>query len=91
MHETALRNGVLIYLSTDDHKFAIIGDKGINDVVTDNFWQSTKQIMLAQFKEGQIAQGLIDGIQQAGQQLKKHFPYQKEDVNELSDEISYGS
>ena len=33
MHETELRNGVLFYLAVEDRKFAIIGDKGINDAV----------------------------------------------------------
>jgi uncharacterized membrane protein len=37
-----------------------------------------------------MAEGLIAGILMAGEQLKSHFPYQKDDVNELSDEISFG-
>ena len=37
MEQTDLRNGVLIYLSVDDRKFAIIGDKGIHEKVTDDF------------------------------------------------------
>jgi uncharacterized membrane protein len=27
----------------------------------------------------------------AGEQLKDHFPYQSDDINELSDEISFGN
>ena len=42
MHETAQRNGVLIYLSTSDRKFAIIGDAGINAVVPAGFWDDVK-------------------------------------------------
>ena len=38
MDKTAQRNGVLIYLASEDHKFAIIGDKGINNVVPEDFW-----------------------------------------------------
>jgi uncharacterized membrane protein len=90
MHKTAQRNGVLIYLSTDDRKFAIIGDAGINAVVPHGFWDSVKTIMVNHFSASEYAEGLIAGIVMAGEKLKEFFPYQKDDQNELSDEISYG-
>lgn len=89
MHETDQRNGVLFYLAVDDHKFAIIGDAGINKVVPANFWDEIKQTMLALFKEGRFTEGLSMGIRMAGEQLKANFPYQHDDINELSDEISF--
>jgi uncharacterized membrane protein len=91
MHKTKLRNGVLFYLAIEDHRFAILGDAGINQKVPDDFWEKIKEEMAAQFKEGHIAQGLTGGIIQAGEKLKQYFPWQKDDVNELSDEISFGS
>jgi len=90
MHETAARNGVLFYLAVNDRKFAILGDAGINAKVPEDFWESTKVHMLSRFREGRFADGLSEGIIQAGEQLKKHFPYQDDDVNELPDEISFG-
>jgi uncharacterized membrane protein len=91
MHKTQQRNGVLIYLSIENRTFAVIGDAGINAVVPDNFWESTKQLMINHFREGRFTEGLIEGIAQAGLQLKKHFPYQTSDVNELPDELSFGN
>ena len=91
MHETKDRNGVLIYLSINDRKFAIIGDAGINKVVPEEFWNENKEMMISHFKKGEFAIGLINGIEKAGEQLKQYFPYQDNDVNELSDEISYGA
>lgn len=90
MQKTELRNGVLFYLAVKDHKYAIMGDAGINAVTSDNFWDSIKEKMAAHFLEGEFAAGLREGILMAGQSLKEHFPYQDEDVNELSDEISFG-
>lgn len=90
MHETKDRNGVLIYLSINDRKFAIIGDTGINKVVPEGFWNDVKEMMIGHFKNGEFAIGLINGIGKTGEQLKQYFPYQDIDVNELSDEISYG-
>lgn len=89
MDKTALRNGVLIYIATEDHKFAIIGDAGINQVVPDNFWDTTKDAMLNHFKTGNVVNGLITGIQMAGEKLQQFFPYTDGDKNELSDDISY--
>lgn len=90
MTETAERNGVLIYMAIADKTFAIIGDEGINEVVPENFWNETRDVMISHFKEGKFALGLVEGIKSAGEQLKAFFPYQKGDVNELSDDISYG-
>ncbi|WP_339918727.1 TPM domain-containing protein [uncultured Flavobacterium sp.] len=90
MDETELKNGVLIYLAVEDKTFVICGDQGINDVVTNDFWDTTKEAMVAHFKNGNYKQGLVDGILIAGEQLKKHFPWSEDDTNELSNEISKG-
>lgn len=90
MDKTELRNGVLFYLAVNNRKFAIIGDMGINKVVPKGFWDDIRDTMLDNFRENRFSEGLVDGIAMAGHQLKSHFPYQKDDVNELSDEISFG-
>lgn len=90
MHETQDRNGVLFYVGVGTKKFAIIGDKGINDVVASDFWDGTKDIVLTNFKAGNYKKGLVEGILRAGEQLKAYFPYQANDTNELSNEISKG-
>jgi uncharacterized membrane protein len=90
MHETELRNGVLFYLALDNQKFAILGDAGINEVTPDDFWDEIKDEMLTLFKESKFREGLVRGIGMAGDALKNYFPYQSDDVNELSDEISFG-
>ena len=90
MHETAQRNGVLIYLSTNDRKFAIIGDAGINAVVPAGFWDDVKDLMISNFSKGNLTEGFVLGIGKVGEKLKEFFPFQKDDVNELPDEISYG-
>lgn len=90
MDNTKHDNGVLIYVAVDDHNFVIYGDKGINDVVPSDFWESTKDAIVEKFKKGEFKQGLVNGILTAGQQLKKHFPYSDDTRNELSNEISKG-
>jgi uncharacterized membrane protein len=90
MYDTKDRNGVIIYVAVNSRKFAVFGDKGINEKVAADFWDCTKDIMLAHFKKGNNKQALVEGIHNAGEQLKKHFPYQEDDTNELTNEISKG-
>ncbi len=89
MDKTKAHNGVLFYVAIENRSFAIIGDAGINAVVPVDFWESTKKLMINDFREGRFTEGLVAGIEKAGEQLKKHFPYQKGDVNELNDDISF--
>jgi uncharacterized membrane protein len=90
MDATDLKNGVLIYLAVDDHAFVVCGDKGIDDVVGHDFWNTTKDIMASHFKNHEFKLGLIAGIKMAGEQLEKYFPCAHDDRNELDNEISNG-
>lgn len=90
MHKTKLRNGVLIYLAYEDRKFAILGDAGINSAVPENFWDEIKIKMQSRFRAGHFVEGLCEGVEMAGKQLKSNFPRQGDDVNELPDKISFG-
>ncbi len=90
MHKTKLRNGVLIYLAYEDRKFAILGDAGINSAVPENFWDEIKIKMQSRFRAGHFVEGLCEGVEMAGKQLKSNFPRHGDDVNELPDKISFG-
>ena len=89
MEQTESRNGVLIYLAVKNRKFAIIGDEGIHAVVTEIFWESIKNNMLNHFRENHFTEGLVEAITETGKKLKKYFPHQSDDVNELPDDISF--
>nr|WP_294791891.1 TPM domain-containing protein [uncultured Mucilaginibacter sp.] len=89
MDKTKLRNGVLIYLATVDRKFAIIGDAGINKMVPVDFWDTTKNEMLEQFKQGNLIDGIVIGITRAGEKLATFFPCATDDVNEVSDDVAF--
>ncbi|SMC82559.1 TLP18.3, Psb32 and MOLO-1 founding protein of phosphatase [Pedobacter nyackensis] len=89
MDKTTKHNGVLIYLAYADHKFAIIGDSGINKVVPSDFWETTKIAMKAHFMGGNIAQGIIAGITLAGEKLATFFPFEGDDINELPNHVIF--
>ena len=90
MHKTKDRNGVLFYLATGSRKFAILGDAGIHQKVSDAFWNDIRAVMEGHFRNGRFVEGLSTGIRMSGDALKQHFPYQSGDNNELSDDIVFG-
>ena len=90
MHKTKLRNGVLIYLAYESKVFAIIGDKGINDLVPEHFWEDVLSAMRIRFRKGEYTEGLAEAAMMTGEKLRDFFPYQEDDINEQPDEISFG-
>lgn len=90
MYETKDRNAVLFYLAVEDHRFAVVGDAGIHDRVGGSFWTTLCQSMETRFRNKEFLIGLTEGIQKVGEHLSQQFPYEREDVNELDDEVSTG-
>ncbi len=88
MEKTKLQNGVLFYLSTDDKQFAVLGDKGVHNLVGQSFWDEVRNNALRFFKVNKHKEGLEFAISQVLIQLKNHFPYQEGDINELTNEVS---
>jgi uncharacterized membrane protein len=90
MHETKDRNGVLIYIATRDRKLAIIGDQNINEKVSSDYWENTKNNLIAAFKKGEYVNGITDAVADVGEKLKAYFPYLSDDTNELANDLSIG-
>lgn len=90
MHETDLRNGVLIYLAVEDRKFCIIGDAGIHQIVGNNFWEEITGQMGVYFRENHFVDGIEYAVRKVGEQLSVHFPRNKNDINELPNDIVFG-
>jgi uncharacterized membrane protein len=90
MHKTQHHNGVLFYIALKSHKLAIIGDKAIHHHVKQSFWDEQSANMQALFAQNLYTEALVASILATGVKLKEHFPHEETDINELSDEISFG-
>lgn len=91
MDQTASRNGVLLYLAMEDHQLAVFGDEGIHQKVGHAFWLREVEMMLAEFREKHFIEGICHIIEDIGEALVSHFPYDgTTDKNELPDEIVFG-
>jgi uncharacterized membrane protein len=89
LHKTALRNAVIVYVAVEDRKAAIFGDEGIHTKVDADYWKTELDMMLAHFKKGEYAEGLIQVVTDIGEKLKAEFPYNAQtDSNEVSNDIS---
>lgn len=88
MNKTAERNGVLFYIAIKDKKFAVIGDKGIDEKVPAKFWDNVRDAVQEHFKNDDFVGGLALGVTMAGDELAKYFPHRDDDTNELEDHIS---
>ncbi len=90
MHRTMLRNGVLVYVSLQDRKTAIIGDVAINACVGERFWNVCYAALSDHFSKGEFTEGICRVIAMLQEELKPHFPYHEGGTNELPDDISFG-
>ena len=90
MFNTAERNAVLVYVAVRDHQFAVYGDEGINKKVGPNWWNQEAFKMIRDFTRERYAEAIANCVNDIGQALKQHFPYVKEDKNELPDDIEFG-
>jgi uncharacterized membrane protein len=89
MNKTELRNGVLLFIVPTKKQFAILGDSGINRLVPKDFWVDCKDIIHSHFSKGQYSEGICNTLTKIGEKLAHFFPVSKDDINELSDEITY--
>jgi putative membrane protein len=91
VHNTRERTGILLFISTLEHRAELIADCGINEKVDKEAWDEILRHMLLGLKEGNPGAAISKAVEECGALLEKHFPFtgdQKEkDVNELSDKV----
>lgn len=89
MDQTEARNGVILYIATKDRKIAIFGDEGISSQVDDDFWQDEIDTLIGEFKQQNFEQGIQSVVRDIGEKLKRFFPSDGTDPNELDNEITF--
>jgi uncharacterized membrane protein len=88
MTKTAQRNGVLLFIASEESQFVILGDSGIDAKVPAGFWDDVAAGLTSRFRAGEFSRGIVEAIDAAGQHLQQFFPRAADDVDELSNEIS---
>lgn len=89
MTKTELRNGVLLFILSRDQKFAILGDRGVDEKVGEGYWEGMAAELGNRFRAGEFTEGIVGAIERVGELLAEHFPFSpRSDVNELTNELS---
>lgn len=81
------RTGIMIYLSMQEHRAEIVADEPIAAKVDAEVWGDAMADMLAEIKQGKIAEGMAAGVRDVGEVLSQHFPRAEDDENELPDRL----
>lgn len=89
LYTTKRRNAVLIFIAYEDRKFAILGDTGINEVVPDGFWDGEVEELGRYLTAGRPVDGICAIIARMGERLSQYFPGERDDENELSNEVTF--
>ena len=89
LDQSVQRNCVLILLVTTNRQFLIYGDEGIHEKVGQDFWEEIEESITMKFKENKMGDGLSAGIHLIGTRLAHYFPFQFDDVNEISDDVVF--
>lgn len=87
MDQTQAHNGVLIYIALKQRHCAVVGDKGIDQVVSQNFWQQICDEISLSCAQQKYTQGIVTAVYQIGEKLAEHYPIQAGDINELPNEV----
>ncbi len=90
MHKTEERNAVIVYVALKHRQLAVFADAGIYEKTGANFWNDNVRLMLSHFNKEDYVDGIANVVKEIGEALQTHFPYQKNDINELPDDIVFG-
>jgi uncharacterized membrane protein len=90
MEQTKDRNAVLLYLALDDHQLALFADEGIYQKLGAEYWNKEVRKIITAFTKNDYTGGICIVVNDIGEALKYHFPYETTDKNELPDEIIFG-
>jgi putative membrane protein len=81
------RTGVLIYLSTGEHRAEIVADEAITKVTTPETWGEAMADLIVEVKAGRPGDGIVAAVGHVGKVLAEHFPRSAADTNEIPDKL----
>lgn len=74
LSNTPERNGVLFFIAPAKREFSVVGDVGIHEKVGQEFWDRVVRAMRSKIQNGNLTQGILHGVEEAGKELAQHFP-----------------
>lgn len=87
MNHTQRSTGVLILVSLMEHRAVVLADQGISSRLPSETWKEVCDLVIAGIKNKDLAQGLVEAVRLSGTHLKREFPAQAGDINELPNHL----
>lgn len=83
LYRTENDNGILLYISVLEKKVWVLADTNINAKIEQKEWDSVIDNLTSGIKAGKHCEAICEAVRHIGQVLQSHFPYLKEDKDEL--------
>lgn len=77
----------MFFVSIDERYVEIITDSAIKQKIDDSYWQNIVDEFIKDVKNQKLALGYLKAIKSCNDILIRNFPIQKDDKNELSNEV----
>lgn len=90
MTRTTHRNAVLLYVNLRKHKFAVVGDEGIHQVVGQEYWEKLARNLSANLRATHPENAIAETVREIGDVLHRYFPANPEESNpnQLPDDVT---
>ena len=65
---------MLFFVAPARREFTVLGDAAIHEKVGQEFWDRVVAAMRDKIRAGDLTDGIVHGIEEAGKELAQHFP-----------------
>jgi putative membrane protein len=87
LQTTKTKQAIMFFVSVNEKYVEIITDSVIKEKVDDNYWQTIVDEFIKDVKNKELSNGYLKAIKSCNRILIEKFPIQKDDENELSNEV----
>jgi putative membrane protein len=84
IHGTAQRSGVLVFVSTAEHRIQLLADQGALAALGQPLLDAQVQLLVDALRRGDAKAGVVKCVDALGAALAAHFPKTHADTNELA-------
>lgn len=85
--QTKGRTGVLIFAAAQEHLVEVVADEGVHTPLGHAAWKDICERVADQAKKGHLSEGLVAGVEKAGELLAGPFPPKPGEKNELDNHV----
>ena len=90
MDKTTGRNGILLFIMFEEHKFYVYADEGIHKRVNPQTWEDVAATLKEHFAHAHYEEGIRSALKKITAHVHTQFIRSSDDKEELSNEVIIG-